>query len=112
VGWLATAAWLVTFVVMLANRETRYANRWAWFWLFTHGLAGALIYLWLEPRPLWSRRGTDRDPERRMRGPAGFLSAIMLAVVVSLLTVAVRAALGIGDRTYSGELITPVLTPG
>jgi len=106
---IASGVWLLTFLWMLTYRDHRYANRWAWLWLFTYGLAGALLYLWLEPRPLW-RRGAARDPQRQQRGGAGFLYAILLGIVVSLLAVAVQHLLGAEPRSFSGDAITPVLT--
>jgi hypothetical protein len=109
-GWLATAAWLLAFAAMLANRRTRYANRWAWFWLCTQGVVGVVFYLLLEPVPLWCRPGRELRPDWRMRGGVGFLTALLLALLVGLLTIGVDAALDSGVRTSDGELIVPVLT--
>lgn len=109
-GLVATAAWLLAFVAMLANRRTRYANRWAWFWLFTQGIVGALFYLLLESRPLWVRPDRELPPDWKMRGGVGFLTALLLAVLVGLLTVGAELVVGSGDRAYSGEMIVPVLT--
>lgn len=61
-GWWIAGAWLLAFFVMLGSTP-RLANRWAWFWLFTVGQIGALLYLVLEPRPLW--RGPVRGPSAR-----------------------------------------------
>jgi hypothetical protein len=86
------AACLGTFLIMLGRTRHRYANRWAWFWLFTVGQAGVLLYLILEPRPMWRPRSwlphQDRTP---IRGGAGFLWAILLSIVVGLVTVGIAA---------------------
>jgi hypothetical protein len=42
---------LALFGVMFATRDHRYANRWAWFWMFLASPLGMLGYLWLEKRP-------------------------------------------------------------
>jgi hypothetical protein len=106
-GTVATVVWVLTFLTMLTNPANRYANRWAWFWLFTSGLAGAMFYLALENRPLWSR-GPTPEPTSRMRGGTGFVAAIGLSIAVSLLGIGVHWAFGAAPRWYSGLLIEPV----
>jgi hypothetical protein len=61
--------------------ELRYANRWAWFWMFTFGQVGAILFLLLEPRSLWY--GTQPQPPRavRMSGGNGCVTSIGLAVM-------------------------------
>ncbi|WP_062345869.1 hypothetical protein [Herbidospora yilanensis] len=92
--WWPAAAWIVTFAVMLGSRP-RLGNRWAWFWLFTVGEIGALLFLVLEPRPLW--RGPGEKPgegpvhAKPISGGTGCLYSILLAVV------SVGAALGVGE---------------
>jgi hypothetical protein len=89
---LTTLAWLGTFVVMLGTSRHRYANRWAWVWLFTFGQVGALLYLVLEPRPIWRPRSwsapTNRTPAG---GGTGCLWSILLALAVSLAIAAITA---------------------
>ncbi|MCS3780114.1 hypothetical protein [Tsukamurella ocularis] len=51
-GTTVAIAWMLTFLAMLTSRP-RWGNRWAWFWMFVIGQVGALLYLLLEPRPLW-----------------------------------------------------------
>jgi hypothetical protein len=109
-GWLATAAWLLALAAMLANRRTRYANRWAWFWLFTQGVVGALFYLLLEPVPLRCRPGRELRPDWRMGGGVGFLTALLLAILIGLSSLGVEMAIGSDVRTSEGEMIVPVLT--
>jgi hypothetical protein len=86
------AAWFGTFLIMLGSARHRYANRWAWFWLFTVGQAGALLYLMVEPQPVWRPRSwpprTDRAP---VRGGTGLIWAILLSITVSLVAVGVAA---------------------
>jgi hypothetical protein len=112
---VAGGAWLVALLLMFFNDRTRYANRWAWLWLFTFGGAGALLYLWLEPRPLWRPRQLQsaplRDPRRKVHGVVGFVYAIGLGILVSLLAFAARWALGADSRFHSGQMITPILFP-
>lgn len=63
-GVLLGLTWLATFVVMLSSRP-RWGNRWAWFWMFVIGQIGILIYLLIEPRPLWRPRpGNVAAPDR------------------------------------------------
>jgi hypothetical protein len=95
---VAGFAWLAALLMMFFNDRTHYANRWAWLWLFTFGGAGALLYLWLEPRPLWRPRrmrpSPDRPPRRKVHGGVGFLYAILLGIVVSVLAFTASWALG------------------
>ncbi|RCG28953.1 hypothetical protein DQ384_21555 [Sphaerisporangium album] len=78
--WLATA-WVVAFVVMLLGPPPRLANRWAWFWMFTVGQIGAILYFVLEPRPLWRGLGEVPVPEKRVEGGSGCLISIGLSVI-------------------------------
>jgi hypothetical protein len=78
----AGAAWVLTFLMMISRSRHRYANRWAWFWLFTLGQGGVLLYLLLEPQPVWrpaSWPPRDRPP---VKGGMGFLYAIVLSFAV------------------------------
>jgi hypothetical protein len=86
------AAWVGTFLIMLGRADHRYANRWAWFWLFTVGQVGVLLYLMMEPRPIWRPRSwlprTDRAPAR---GWTGLLWAIVLSVAAGVVALGVAA---------------------
>ncbi|CAM3208453.1 hypothetical protein [Tsukamurella hominis] len=56
--WVTTViglTMLATLVAMLASRPV-YGTRWAWFWMIVIGQVGALLYLVLEPAPLWRGR--------------------------------------------------------
>jgi hypothetical protein len=72
------AAWIGTFLLMLSTTRHRYANRWAWFWLFTFGQAGALLYLVLEPQPIWRPRSWPPRIKPPIGGGTGLLWAILL----------------------------------
>jgi hypothetical protein len=73
------AAWIGTFLLMLSTTRHRYANRWAWFWLFTFGQAGALLYLVLEPQPIWRPRRWPPRGRPPMGGGSGFLLSFLLS---------------------------------
>jgi hypothetical protein len=85
-------AWLATLLIMFGRRRHRYANRWAWFWLFTVGQLGAPLYLVLEPHPLWRPGSWPPRPARSItRGGIGFVWAIGLSIVTSLIVVGITA---------------------
>jgi hypothetical protein len=86
-GKITVALWIVLFARMLLTREHRYANRWAWFWMFTIGQIGALLYLWSEPEPLLMPLG--RSPARvrahqPTTGGTGCLISIALMLFASV----------------------------
>ncbi|MBO3750724.1 hypothetical protein J5X84_31995 [Streptosporangiaceae bacterium NEAU-GS5] len=84
IGWVAGAAWVVTLLLMLNTPEPRYANRWAWFWMFTVGQAGAILFLLLEPRSLWYGTQPQAPRPTRMSGGNGCLTSILLGIVTSV----------------------------
>ncbi|HUR05380.1 MAG TPA: hypothetical protein VM347_22760 [Nonomuraea sp.] len=88
-GWWIAASWVLVILTMLFA-PPRLANRWAWFWLFTVGQVGAILYLVLEPRPLWQGPGEGLTRDKRVNGGSGCAYSIILAIVSGL------AALGIG----------------
>jgi hypothetical protein len=69
---------LALFGLMLTTRDHRYANRWAWFWMFTNPL-GMLGYLWLEKRPFPPPRPSRA--EAPIGGGVGFCYALGLSVL-------------------------------
>jgi hypothetical protein len=83
-GWViwTGAAWWATFLIMLAS-VPRLGNRWAWFWLFTVGQIGAIVFLVLEPRPLWSVAGERPAPRGRLTGAQGCLVSIGLGLLAA-----------------------------
>jgi len=86
------AAWIGTFLLMLSRPNHRYANRWAWLWLFTIGQVGVLLYLILEPQPLWRPRGWPRSPNRMpARGGTGLAWAVLLSIAASVVAFGVLA---------------------
>jgi hypothetical protein len=94
----ALALWIPVFLVMLCRFDHRYANRWAWTWLFTIGVVGVLPYLLLEARPLWARdygaypptRRYDED-EKRWSGTKGFIAALPLGMATALAAFGLRS---------------------
>ncbi|MER5620774.1 hypothetical protein ABT061_06965 [Streptosporangium sp. NPDC002544] len=88
-GVWVLGAWVLASLIMLGSTP-RLGNRWAWLWLFTVGQAGALLFLLLEPRPLWFEAGRRPAPRERLGGGRGFL----LALGVGLLSTGL--ALGAG----------------
>ncbi|MEV7969210.1 hypothetical protein AB0O34_24940 [Sphaerisporangium sp. NPDC088356] len=79
-GWLVAAAWFVSLLSMLGTARPRLGNRWAWFWLFTVGEAGAIVFLLLEPRPVWQGLDPEVPMRRRMGGGQGCLVSIGLGI--------------------------------
>ncbi|MEU3168785.1 hypothetical protein [Streptosporangium sp. NPDC006930] len=86
--WLM-GSWILAFLIMLGSTP-RLGNRWAWLWLFTIGQAGALLFLLLEPRPLWFAAGRRPAQRERLSGGWGFL----LAIGVGLLSLVLVPAFG------------------
>ncbi|MFF5114767.1 hypothetical protein [Streptosporangium sp. NPDC000509] len=86
--WLM-GSWILAFLIMLGSTP-RLGNRWAWLWLFTVGQVGALLFLLLEPRPLWFAAGRRPAPRERLGGGRGFL----LAIGVGLLSLGLVSAFG------------------
>ncbi|GLX09562.1 hypothetical protein [Microbispora sp. NBRC 16548] len=78
--WLVGGAWIAALFIMIGTGRPRLGNRWAWFWLFTVGEVGAMLFLLLEPRSLW--RGLEaQDP---VPNPMGAGSGCVLALCLSL----------------------------
>lgn len=92
-GTLLALTWVATFVAMISSRP-RWGNRWAWFWVFVIGQIGVLIYLLIEPTPLWTRTpkvgGASTDSrdvaaassvvDTRVTGGRGCLYAILASL--------------------------------
>jgi hypothetical protein len=91
----AGGAALAGFFVMLINGGARFGNRWAWFWvmLATSGL-GVVLYLALEPSPVWQRPSRQRPLPLRPRflGGAGVLMAIALKPALAVLALLVSGS--------------------
>lgn len=80
----AVPAWWLAAGLMLLRPSRRVAGRWAWTWLFTFGQAGALLYLLVEPRPLWRRPGSPLPARVPMNGAAGCLGSLLMRFAVTL----------------------------
>ncbi|KXO93963.1 hypothetical protein [Tsukamurella pseudospumae] len=105
-GLLISIAWLATFAAVFVFQPRR-GNRWAWFWMFTIGQIGALLYLILEPEPLIRRApALDRQQaavepnadgpdtatpptSRPLSGAQGFGLAIVSAIATAMASVAI-----------------------
>ncbi|WUI00520.1 hypothetical protein OHR68_01460 [Spirillospora sp. NBC_00431] len=91
-AWGACLLWLAMLAVTAARPDHRYAGRWSWFWMYTVGLSGALLYLLLEPHPLWKRGGDELDaPRRHVHGATGLLAAALLGLATLGLLFGLRA---------------------
>ncbi|MBB4917115.1 hypothetical protein [Streptosporangium saharense] len=73
---VAVAAELVAWLLMLTRRNNRYAGRWAWTWMFLVG--GSLLYVLLEPYPLWRGPHEALPARPRLNGTQGFALAVMI----------------------------------
>ncbi|MFG1827745.1 hypothetical protein ACGFIJ_35160 [Microbispora bryophytorum] len=70
---------------MIGTDRPRLGNRWAWFWLFTVGEVGAMLFLLLEPRPLWRGLEPQNPVRNRMGGGGGCVLALCLSLVIPVL---------------------------
>ncbi|GAB2821439.1 hypothetical protein GCM10022221_19300 [Actinocorallia aurea] len=89
-GWWKVPILLIAvalFTVMLRTRDHRYANRWAWFWLFLCTPAGMIGYLLLERSP-----GIEAAAPRATPPMKGYRGFVLGAILFPLLF----AALGFG----------------
>jgi hypothetical protein len=83
-GWLVELAWIISFVTMLRTKEHRVGNRWAWFWLFTLGQIGAVLYLFLEPRSLWRGVGSQEPLPNRLGGGRGLILSFCVPAAIAV----------------------------
>lgn len=67
----------VALVLLVGGTAPRLATRWAWFWLWLSVPPAALVYVLVEPVPLW-RRGAP-PAGRMLTGGWAFLLATVLA---------------------------------
>ncbi|MGW0586519.1 hypothetical protein [Streptosporangium sp. NPDC002607] len=75
-GPVAVAAEVLAWLLMLTRPNPRYASRWAWFWMFLTG--GSLLYVLLEPHPLWRGPYEVLPAPARIDGTRGFAIAVAL----------------------------------
>ena len=86
-GWfqaLVAVSALAMFGVMLACGGHRYANRWAWTWLFLSSPLGVLAYLYLERRPFPPVLPARAKPP--IGGLTGFFLALPAAIAFTFAT--------------------------
>lgn len=67
---------LVALLLLIGGTAPRLATRWAWFWLMWSVPPAALVFVLVEPVPLW-RRGAP-PATRRLTGGWAFLLAVVL----------------------------------
>ncbi|MBD8062344.1 hypothetical protein [Oceanitalea stevensii] len=67
---------LVALFLLVGGRAPRLATRWAWFWLLWSVPPAALVFVLVEPVPLW--RSGALPATRRLTGGWAFLLALML----------------------------------
>jgi len=74
---------LAALFLLIGGREPRLATRWAWFWLFLQVPPAILVFVLIEPTPLWR---TAPQPARasRLTGGWGFLLGLVLLWLASL----------------------------
>lgn len=83
-GPARSAVALAALLVLVLGPEPRLATRWAWFWLAVAAAPVWLVFVLLEPVPLWSR--SPRPVRRRLTGGWAFLvSVTLLPFVLSAL---------------------------
>ncbi|UFU07500.1 hypothetical protein [Ruania halotolerans] len=88
---LLTAAGIL--IVLITGPQPWFATKWAWFWLATAIPVLWLVYLLIEPRPLWlsirlARAGREPVPlvdhqERRLTGGWAFLIGAVLSSMLA-----------------------------
>lgn len=77
----STLPWLAAIVLLVVGPQPRWATRWAWFWLL--GAAPmAVVFLLVEPVPVWQTQALAGRPWR-LTGGRAFL--LMLAVGIVFL---------------------------
>ncbi|MEV4455698.1 hypothetical protein [Microbispora sp. NPDC049633] len=84
-AWPVGVAWVAALLVMLGMERPRLGSRWAWFWLFTVGEAGAMLFLLLEPRSLWHGVEPQEPVPNPLSGGRGCALAVCLSVVIPVL---------------------------
>lgn len=80
-GWQPAGIFaIVALLLLVGGPQPRLATKWAWFWLIVHVPPAALLFVVLEPLPLWQRRPV---PARHGRLTGG--KAFLLGLVASWL---------------------------
>jgi hypothetical protein len=80
-GWFGIAV-LTTIGLLIAGPQPRRATKWAWFWLAVSITPLWLVFLVLEPVPMWSDQPRP-VARRRLTGGWAFLLSLVLGSVVA-----------------------------
>lgn len=75
--WSGIAA-LVALFLIITGPQPRLATRWAWFWLWAVLPPTSLLFVALEPAPLWQRVASE-PAHRRVTGGWALLVGLGLA---------------------------------
>ncbi len=84
--------WLVTVVLLDVGPQPRWATKWAWFWMMGAGPM-AVVFLMIEPVPVWQSEALAARPWRLTGG-----RAFLLTLAAGLVYLAVQ-----GLVTMSGS---------
>lgn len=74
-------AWLAALLLLVSGRQPRLATKWAWFWFFLHVPVAALVFVLLEPTPLW--RAATMPARPRLTGGWAFVLSLVVAMVLT-----------------------------
>lgn len=75
-------AGLLALILLIVGPQPRLATKWAWFWLAGIGQPVWVLFLVLEPVPLWLKGPAVRSGSR-LTGGWAFLLAIVLGLAMS-----------------------------
>lgn len=77
-GAWGLAATVAGLMLLVAGDQPRLATKWAWFWLISTIPALWIVFLVVEPLPLWARRPMPVTAHRRLTGGWAFLLAVVV----------------------------------
>lgn len=77
IGVWGLAATFAALILLVAGDRPRWATRWAWFWVVAAVPPAWLVYLVLEPLPVWANRPAVA-PRTRLSGGWAFFAAVIV----------------------------------